>query len=76
MNVIIIAALSLLVLVIISVLVLRAGGNLNRNSGCTGVQGTCVEDDLACTDKGTGWQVDPAHPCTANEDEPVCCIKL
>jgi len=73
MNVIIIAAIALLVLVIISVLVLKAGGNLGDNTGCSGVGGTCAPDcrDLQPFDE---WTVDVAHGgCDQGES---CCIRL
>ena len=71
MNVIIIAAISLIVLVIISVLVLRAGGNVNQNTGCEGVNGRCVESCMAL--EGS-WIKDPAHGCENEYD--TCCIPL
>jgi len=79
MNVIIIAAIALLVLVIISVLVLRAGGNVNRGTGCTGVGGTCIENpgftiDNPCSDLGEGYKPDPTHGC-GTEDQ-ICCLKF
>lgn len=74
MNVIIIAAISLLVLVIISVLVLRAGGNVNQNTGCVGVQGQCVAASAGCgTITGTYIQ-DPTHGC--EQEGQICCIPL
>lgn len=78
MNVIIIAAISLLVLVIISVLVLRAGGNVNKSTGCEGVNGVCITDTLKCSDYGqsTGQTLirDPAHGCGIEGQQ--CCIPL
>lgn len=75
MNVIIIAAISLLVLVIISVLVLNAGGNLSRNTGCTGVQGQCVETALDCADLSGNWRYTTAYSCP-DENRPACCIPM
>lgn len=78
MNVIIIAAISLLVLVIISVLVLRAGGNVNQNTGCTGVGGECISDLSSCGEYGEQigktLMRDPAHGC--GQEGQICCIPL
>ena len=73
MNVIIIAAIALLVLVILSVLVLRAGGNVNTANSCEG-KGTCyagADGNSACP-QGTVY--DPVHGC-GTEGE-YCCITL
>ena len=81
MNVIIIAAISLLVLVIISVLVLRAGGNVNESTGCQGVNGVCVggtSSYASCSDvaqtMGGDYIRDPSHGCDG--DGQYCCIPL
>ena len=78
MNVIIIAAISLLVLVIISVLVLRAGGNVNQSTGCTGVNGECIPDSMSCADYGQTMGKtlirDPAHGC--GQEGMICCVPL
>lgn len=47
MNVIIIAAIALLVLVILAVLILRAGRGVTEGTGCEGIGGTCAD---ACGD--------------------------
>lgn len=80
MNVIIIAAISLLVLVIISVLVLRAGGNVNQNTGCTGVGGQCVDQVsyANCGEygqaRGGNYLIDPAHGCA--QEGQICCVPI
>jgi hypothetical protein len=75
MNIIIIAAISLLVLVILSVLLLRAGGNVNQGTGCTGVSGQCIEDtDEGCKYLGEDYARDVTHGC--GEEGQICCIKL
>ena len=81
MNVIIIAAISLLVLVIISVLVLRAGGNVNESTGCRGVNGVCVGSGASyssCNEledvRGGSYVRDPSHGC--KEEGQHCCIPL
>lgn len=73
MNVIIIAAISLLVLVIIAVLVLRAGGNVNEGTGCEGVGGYCVGACDEVPEEGTFIRSN-SHGCTNEGD--VCCVKL
>jgi len=42
-NIIVIAAIAMLVLVIISVLLFRSGGLINRGTNCEGVGGVCVD---------------------------------
>ncbi|MBW2983153.1 hypothetical protein KY327_02520 [Candidatus Woesearchaeota archaeon] len=81
MNVIIIAAISLLVLVIISVLVLRAGGNVNESTGCQGVGGVCAGGTSSyanCNDVGQtlggNYIRNPSHGC--QDDTQYCCIPL
>ncbi len=69
MNVIIIAAISLLVLVIISVLVLRTGARVNDGTGC---QGDCEPGD--CGGLGSGWIQDRTVSCANDGD--VCCISI
>ena len=78
MNVIIIAAISLLVLVIISVLVLRAGGNVNRGTGCVGVGGQCLPEGPSCQEYGEQQGVtlirNPSAGC--EQDNMICCVPL
>jgi hypothetical protein len=74
MNVIIIAAIALLVLVILSVLVLRAGGGINEGTGCEkAAQGVCAYSCSDITQPGN-WIRTPSHNCA--NSEMVCCIKL
>ena len=73
MNVIIIAAIALLVLVILSVLVLRAGGNINEGTSCQNLQGARCE--LSCSDiEGGTWVENPSHGCS--DEDMKCCIPL
>ena len=80
MNVIIIAAIALLVLVIISVLVLRAGGNVNQGTGCAGVSGQCVSGSALTGNSdcqgtlGSNYQYAPTHGCGV--EGQICCIQL
>jgi hypothetical protein len=63
-NIIIIAAISLLVLIILAVLVLRTGGKINTGTTCVG--GTCQDD----CDTAAGYTVDPTGSCTGGK---ICC---
>ena len=78
MNVIIIAAISLLVLIVLAVLVFRAGGNVTTGTNCVGVGGQCYAgescDDLQ-QDQGGLWGPDHANDgkkggCAEGE---ICC---
>ncbi len=74
MEVIIIAAVALLVLVILSVLLIRSGVLIGDGTSCEGVGGYCGSDSL-CGDapddrtyvRGTG---------ACSQDGAVCCIPL
>ncbi|MCA9477610.1 MAG: hypothetical protein KC535_00500 [Nanoarchaeota archaeon] len=46
MNVIIIAAIALLVLVILAVLLFQSGGRVTEGTSCTGYGGTCSPEGL------------------------------
>ena len=79
MNVIIIAAISLLVLIILAVLVLRAGGGVTTGTSCSGVGGRCYTScsDLE-SDEGGSWSTDIAKSGRSGgcgEDE-VCCVPI
>ncbi|MBU0665821.1 MAG: hypothetical protein ABIC91_01390 [Nanoarchaeota archaeon] len=70
MNVIIIAAIALLVLVILSVLVLNAGGKIGTGTNCAGVQNSeCADSIAGCRD---GFIRDITKSCT--DKTRVCCI--
>jgi len=76
MNVIIIAAIAMLVLVILAVLVLKSGGKVNDANDCTGAvyNGICspkIPGQPSCSD---GYIVNAAAS-GCNEGE-VCCIKI
>jgi hypothetical protein len=67
MNVIIIAAISLLVLIILAVLVIRAARTTETGTNCEGVGGTCAD---ACSDLGEGYFEHKAGVCPQGK---VCC---
>lgn len=76
MNVIIIAAIALLVLVILSVLLLRTGVLLNTGTGCDGVGGKCIPADESCADLA-GEYVRSGQGCPKiGEDKQRCCIPM
>ena len=69
MEVIIIAAIALLVLVILSVLVLRSGGQVGKD--CANVGGQCL-DSCEGTDPVTGKPFIPSgNSCPG---EQTCCV--
>lgn len=68
MGVIVIAAIALLVLVILSVLVLRAGGLIGRGTSCYGIDGAqCMIE--SCDE---GFIREPTKDCDGADE--VCCI--
>ncbi|MDD9953867.1 MAG: hypothetical protein OXR66_06040 [Candidatus Woesearchaeota archaeon] len=69
MEVIIIAAIALLVLVILSVLVLRSGNLFASGTSCEGVGGQCEYD---CDEQG--GEVPSRNSCS--DPEQKCCVKV
>lgn len=71
MEVIIIAAIALLVLVILTVLLLRGGLNLSTGTACTSpsINGVCVDSGASC-DSG---YIPSANTCG---DKQKCCVPL
>ncbi len=71
MSTIIIAAIALLVLVILATFLLRQSAEVNIGTSCTGLGGTCVYEEIGCSDdevaqigkKGCG-------------EEQICCLAL
>ena len=72
MEVIIIAAIALLVLVILSVLILRSGVSVSDGTGCESgsVQGKCTAKDTPCE---TGY-IPGVNTCSGTDMK--CCIPL
>ena len=72
MEVIIVAAIALLVLVILSVLLLNKGKDVNNGTGCesNSVGGKCEATRDDCSD---GY-VPGSNTCP--KDRPVCCVPL
>ena len=76
MNVIIIAAIAMLVLVILAVLVLRSGGKVNDANECEGpvYNGICtmkIPGQPSCSD---GYIVNAA--ASGCDEGQVCCIRI
>ena len=75
-NIIIVAAIALIILVIISVLVFRTGGQLNRGTSCTGVQGQCISDGESCSDISyDGTETWIQHPTANCPQDQKCCVR-
>ncbi|NJL43803.1 MAG: hypothetical protein HC945_00545 [Nitrosarchaeum sp.] len=73
MGLIVVSAIALLVLVILSVLVLRAGGIIGKGTGCTAMEGAYCEDGDGTTDTcADGYIKDISKPCQG--EEQFCCI--
>ena len=73
-NIIIVAAIALLILVIIAVLLFRSAGDVNEGTQtCQGIGGQCEGSCSDIGDDGT-WISNPAKACP-NEDD-VCCIPI
>jgi len=73
MNVIIIAAIALLVLVILAVLIFKSGGDIQKGTSCESLHGTCQSSGLGC-DTGAGEIQNPGGRCSGQD--MICCINL
>lgn len=65
-NIIVIAAIALLVLIILAVLILRTGGRVESGTACNGLGGECKD---AC-DTTVGEFKDAGGACSG---ELICC---
>ncbi|MGM5480178.1 MAG: hypothetical protein ACQESC_01840 [Nanobdellota archaeon] len=72
MNVIIIAAIALLVLVILAVMLLQKGNDIQEGTGCEGLSGECISDGSSCAD---GMIHHPGASSSCGENKK-CCIPL
>jgi len=73
MSTIIIAAISLLVLVILATFLLRSGGDVNEATSCTGMSGQCVESCASLSVDGETYISKGQSDCSEGY---VCCIPL
>ncbi len=74
MEVIIIAAVALLVLVILSVLLIRSGVLVGQGTSCSGVGGYCSSDSLCGDAPDNRVYVRGTGACT--QEGTNCCIPL
>ena len=73
MNIIIIAAIALLILVILTVMLLGTFGDADEAKGCVSLGGTC--SDIKCTGLGDEYGFPrPMGDCEA--EGGYCCITL
>ncbi len=72
-NLIVIAAIALLILVIISVLIFGAGGDIVSGTSCEGIGGFCEFPDARCGEFGNYVEHHTAH-CPS--EMPTCCVPL
>ena len=75
MNVIIIAAIALLVLVILAVLILRAGSGVTKGTGCNGVGGVC-EDDCGDLEGVYVKNIPNSGKSGGCQEDESCCVPL
>ncbi|MCF7865810.1 hypothetical protein K9L67_03655 [Candidatus Woesearchaeota archaeon] len=75
-NIIVIAAIALLVLVILSILLFRSGSGIREGTSCTGTGGTCW-DEPTCQGMSdysdTVYRPNPNGECPENQ---YCCIQI
>ena len=70
MNMIILAAISLLVLAIIAYLIFGASGDINRAKDCNSMGGECRGSALDC-----GGDFPVPNPAAKCENQEICCIR-
>lgn len=70
MEVIIIAAIALLVLVILTILIIRSGTGVASGTSCAGISGAQCTPDGSC-DSG---YIRSAHTCSGEGE--ICCIPI
>ncbi len=81
-NIIIIAAIALIILVIISVLLFRSGGQIQTGTSCQGIGGTCIfrTDYRSCSEYAefnylqTNMRQHLAASCP--QEGQMCCIPI
>ncbi len=77
-NIIIVAAIALIILVILAVLLFRTGNELRVGTSCEGIQGICQPQELGCSElddpyAGTFYVRHSTAQCSAPGS--VCCIR-
>lgn len=74
-NIIVIAAIALLILVIIAALLFGAFGDFREGQSCEGIGGQCVDlfQGETCAERlGEGWTRHPTASCEVSGE--TCCI--
>lgn len=80
-NIIVVAAIAMIILVVISVLVFRTGGDLNKSRSCDGIPGAvCIDPALdgSCREygeyMGQSYSRNPTASCAVKEE--ICCVQI
>lgn len=78
MNVIIIAAIALLVLVILAVMLLQKGGDLKEGTSCEALGGKCCSAcDASCYDnQGNTYKIHNNAQDSSCSEGQQCCLKI
>lgn len=78
-NIIIVAAIALIILVIISVLIFGTGRQITQAKSCTGLGGQCISTGESCSDLNLNTGVEDEnwilHPTAQCPTDQKCCIK-
>lgn len=76
-NIIIVAAIALIILVIISVLLFGTGIEIGRAKSCSGLsqQNQCIPQGETCSEYIADGETWIRHATAKCPDEEVCCIK-
>lgn len=76
-NIIVVAAIALLVLVIIAVLLFDSAGNVQYGTSCQGLPGGICGDDPTCTTVGSVFSETAYVPASQDcPDNKFCCIPI
>ncbi|MFA6073073.1 MAG: hypothetical protein WC758_03100 [Candidatus Woesearchaeota archaeon] len=74
-NIIIVAAIALIILVILSVLIFGTGGDIRKSTACEGIGGNCYGVD-SCSENNDDVNTYIRHPtarCSIEGD--ICCVR-
>ncbi len=73
-NIIVIAAVALIILVVLSYFVFDWGSKLRRQTACEGIGGECIPEGFTCDEYfPDGTHIPSGESCRAQER---CCIPL
>jgi hypothetical protein len=74
-NIIIVAAIALIILVILSVLIFGTGISLRKSTECAGLSGQCIQEGESCSDYNSDSQTWVRHyTAKCSEEGTFCCI--